>query len=178
MSFSRQPAPSSSGEVSSGIRSWQLFASLVIAAATLVVLPGEAGADGVQLVFARESDEAPRASQTPSISVEAVTDTAPALPSRVSAHLVFGTTHGKAIRFSYCFTSLSQAEQVRPRWIRLTLRERGDSAQKISLSWPVRRRCASVLHPVGGIDPPYRLSYHTENLRGAMSREVIARVSR
>jgi hypothetical protein len=100
----------------------------------------------------------------------------PALPRITSARVVTGTRYGRAIRVSYCYSSLPTDPWRRPRRLHLTVENLNDRLPPLSNGWAVTRRCATVTHPVGPIKPPYLLRYETESVNGTRSKEGKLRV--
>lgn len=101
----------------------------------------------------------------------------PPLPRILSARVVTGTRYGTAVRVSYCFGVLPTAPARKPWRVHLTVDNLGDGFPPLSHGWPVKRRCATVVHPVGGIKPPYVLRYSVETRVGTWSKQGLRRVN-
>jgi Putative Ig domain len=99
-------------------------------------------------------------------------DERPPLPSRVTARRVTSSKYGRALRVSYCFSSLSRNAYRRPWRLHLTLDNTRDKRPPLSVPWTVSRRCASVIHPAAGIRRPYVLRYSVESRRGTRSKHA------
>lgn len=95
----------------------------------------------------------------------------PELPRILSARLVSGTKFGKAVRLSYCFRSLPADPRIRPRVLSVTVENLRDDLPPLNIGWQVKKRCATIIHPVGGIKPPYLLRYSVEPVNGTYSRQ-------
>ena len=96
----------------------------------------------------------------------------PALPRLLSARVVSGTKYGKAIRVQYCFRSLPTDTARRPWRLHLTVENLRDNLPPLTVPWRVRKRCAVVIQPVGGIKPPYLLRYSVESRQGTRSAQA------
>jgi hypothetical protein len=101
---------------------------------------------------------------------------APELPRILSARVVLGTKYGTAVRVSYCFSSLPSDPARRPWRLNLTLDNLQDGFPPLSIPWEVTERCATVIHPVGGIQQPYVLRYDVESARGTRSKQGLVRL--
>ena len=138
-------------------------ARFVFVAALVAVVTGAAG--GVSTGARANSDTTLR-----------LAGTGPPLPRIVSARVVTGTRYGTAVSVSYCFGSLPAAPARKPWRLHLTVDNLGDGFPPLSHGWPVKRRCATVIHPVGGIKPPYVLRYSVETRVGTWSKQGLRRV--
>jgi hypothetical protein len=95
----------------------------------------------------------------------------PELPRILSARLVSGTKFGKAVRLSYCFRSLPTDPRIRPWRLSVTVDNLRDGLPPLNVGWEVTKRCGTIIHPVGGIKPPYQLRYSVEPVSGTYSRQ-------
>jgi hypothetical protein len=101
----------------------------------------------------------------------------PPLPKILSARIVTGTRYGTAVRVSYCFSALPTASTRKPWRLHLTVDNLGDGFPPLSHGWLVTRRCQTVIHPVGGIKPPYVLRYSVETRVGTWSKQGLRRIT-
>jgi hypothetical protein len=78
---------------------------------------------------------------------------------------------------SYCFRSLPTTPARKPWRLHLTVENLGDGLPPLSHGWPVRKRCATVIHPAGGIKPPYLLRYSVQTRVGTWSKQGLRRIT-
>jgi len=134
-----------------------------------IVAAGVRAAVGVVLVFVGVVSASVSAEGGGTLT--RASDTAPALPTIVSARVVLGTKYGTAVRVSYCFKSLPSDPSIRPARLILTVDNLRDDLPPLSVGWIVTTRCNTVVHPVGGLQQPYVLRYTTESRSGAWSKQ-------
>lgn len=102
----------------------------------------------------------------------------PELPRILSARVVLGTRYGTAVRVSYCFRSLPSDPSLRPGRLLLTVDNVGDGLPPLNVGWQVTSRCATIDHPVGGIQQPYVLRYSVESQAGTRSEQHQIRLAK
>jgi hypothetical protein len=94
----------------------------------------------------------------------------PRLPRILSARLVDRGGSGRAVRVSYCFSSLPGDLWTKPSRLHVSVDNPRDALGALGVAWRVTSRCDTIIHPVGFIKPPYVLRYSVESIRGIRSK--------
>lgn len=110
------------------------------------------------------------------LQAELLVGPVPELPRILSTRLVSGTIFGKAVRVSYCFRSLPRDPLLRPGRLILTVDNLRDDLPPLSHGWEVTKRCGTITHPVGPLQPPYVLRYSVEAVGGTYSNQGLIRL--